>query len=278
MSAKTEEQALPYYQKNNMTEIEVDDKSTVKYRARCCVAEFVGCLIFVFVGSCSFFGGNKYGLEVPAMAHGFTIALLIIGLGHLSGGHFNPAVTVGIAISREINPILAVCYIVSQLLGGFFGALLVRGVMDYPVYMYISGGTTNANLAYTTIWGAMGAEVVMTYILVHTVLNAAVDSDGSNVLAALGIGLCVLVDIMAGGMISGASMNPARSFGPAVVYSFFYEKDYRNQICGNPCGTDYSKVWEMHWIHWVGPMLGAVIAGLMYTLVFARRQKRLIKY
>jgi len=283
MADETAEAMLETSRKHHREELYqdiIDDKNSIQYKLRACAAELVGVLLFVYIGSLSFIGGNRVNVTIPAFAHGFMIALLIIGLGHLSGGHFNPVVTLGIAIAREINPITAVMYVVSQLLGGFLGALLVRASLSFPAYLWINGGSTNMSFEFTTLGQAVLVEAVLTYVLVHTVLNAAVDSDGANVLAALGIGLAVLVDILAGGMVSGASMNPARSFGPAVVYSFFHTPN-RTQpldaLCGignKGCPLHHQNVWANHFVHWVGPILGAVIAAALYKLVFAKPRKR----
>jgi len=195
----------------------------------------------------------------PAFAHGFTIALLVISLGPISGGHFNPAVTLGVTLSNAIHPIRAALYVVFQLLGGFIGALFVRVVS--PDYADRNGITTVTN-ANTNPGQAIVLEIILTYILVQTVLCAAVDSEGKNVLAPLAIGFCLVVDIFAGGDITGASMNPARSLGPALAASIF--------------GGTNANPWQYHYVYWAGPIVGAVIAALFYRLVLAKQERRLL--
>nr|XP_006813480.1 PREDICTED: aquaporin TIP1-3-like [Saccoglossus kowalevskii] len=206
-------------------------------------AEFFGVMCFVFIGSMSsvvgYPGGGDAaaGLIAVALAHGFAIILFVAGFGNTSGGHFNPAITLGIMISQEINLIVGVLYIVFQLLGAIVGAAIVKGVLTDAVYDYINGGATLKGDAYS-LGEAVGCEWILTMILVSTVLQSAVDSKPS-VLAPMAIGLAVGAGILAGGTVSGASMNPARSFGPAVV----------------------SGIWTDHWIYWVGPPIGGITSA-----------------
>jgi len=227
--------------------------------SRQCFAEFVGDFFFVFIGSMA-----TGGIVGAAFAHGLTIALLVISLGPISGGHFNPAVTLGVTISNAIHPLRAIFFVIFQLLGGFIGSLFVR--ITSPDYEHRNGITTiGRNLQGEDVANAGQAivlEILLTYLLVQTVLCAAVDSDGKNTLAPLAIGFTLAVDIFAGGDITGASMNPARSLGPSVVASIFG-------------GTSRSP-WEYHYVYWVGPIVGSIIAALFYRLVLAKREHRLL--
>jgi len=231
---------------------------------RSCIVEFTGDLIFIFIGALSATAG--YGALSAALAHGITIFVLIAAMGHISGGHYNPAVTLGILISGNIPIINAVCYIASQLSGGLVGALLVRAVthpnhratgIDY--ISIVNGGATIPNQA-TYPMEAITCEIIFTYLLVLTVLLTAVDTS-SNTLAPLAIGFSIAADILAGGNISGASMNPARSFGPAVVLSIF--------------GNGHAH-WSLYYIYWVGQILGAALAGVMYKVFLANDEKRML--
>jgi len=226
--------------------------------SRACFAEFVGDFFFIFIGSMSF------GLG-PPFAHGLTIALLVASLGQISGGHFNPAVTLGVTISGAIHPLRAIFYVFFQLLGGFIGALFVRIVS--PNYAIRNGITTIGQDAKTGLdlvnpGQAIILEALLTYLLVQTVLCAAVDSDGNNPLAPLAIGFVLAVDIFAGGDITGASMNPARSLGPSIAASIF--------------GGTLQDPWKYQYVYWVGPIIGSVIAALFYRLVLAKSQRRLL--
>ncbi|XGW01243.1 hypothetical protein V3C99_013865 [Haemonchus contortus] len=219
-----------------------------------CAAEFLGVMMFVFVGSCQ--GLTTYdGVLHAALTHGFCIFVNVATFAHISGAHVNPAVTVGIAAARKISPVEALFYIISQMCGAVVGGLWVRSVLSYPQYVAIQGGATLC--APQTAWyQGLIAEALCTYFLMQTIFMTAVD--GTTVLAPLAIGSTVLMDIMAAGAISGASMNPARSFGPNIVASIFMH----DKLAAN--------FWTLHWIYYVGPILGALIAAGVYKMLFSK--------
>ncbi|KAL3875609.1 hypothetical protein ACJMK2_033543 [Sinanodonta woodiana] len=210
------------------------------------IAEFVGVCLFVFIG-CMASQDNL--LTAVALAHGLTIALLIIGLGSISGGHFNPAVTLGVTIAGAIKPVLALGYFIAQLLGGLLGAAFARAVLPSDIYITIRGGSHALGKGVDPGWAILG-EVVLTSVLVFTVLMSAVNRTTKSKLAPLAIGFAVAVDIMSGGPITGASMNPARALGPALV--------------SYPV---VSGSFDDHYVWWVGPLLGGLGAGLMYSIL-----------
>lgn len=234
-----------------------------------CLAELAGVAFFVFVGATS---AATDQLLLIAVAHGLALAIAIGSLGIISGGHLNPAVTVGVAIAGGIAPGLALLYILSQLIGAILGAALCRGVLNYTsavltasnatqtVYEQFKGGAhalgPNVEVGTATL-----AEIVVTTLLVLVVLMTAVRkrSAQEKVVAPVFIGLVVLVGILAIGPVTGGSMNPARSFGPAVVFA-----------------NISSSVWHHHWIYWVGPIVGAIFAGFAYRLLLASPDKRLL--
>ncbi|EFP07092.1 CRE-AQP-6 protein [Caenorhabditis remanei] len=226
-----------------------------------CAAEFIAVLLFVYVGSMQAAGvtfGHD-GVIHAAFAHGVAIFVLAATFGGVSGAHINPAVTFGIALVGRINPIHAVCYIVSQLLGSVFGALLVRISLQYKVYYAIGAGATLCGKGVGWQEG-LTAEIVTTYILVQTVLLCAVDTD-KNRLAPLAIGFSLIIEILAAGAISGASMNPARSFGPNIMGQIFLKPENLDSLY---------MFWNYHWIYYIGPVIGAFIAAGVYRLFFAR--------
>jgi len=208
------------------------------------------------------------GTVVPAFTHGLTIFLLIVGLGHISGGHFNPAVTLGVLISGNINFFRAILYIVFQLTGGCLGALLIRAVTNNST---ASEGNSyenvmrNGSLTFpgtdVNVFQASICEAVFTFLLVLTVLLAAIESKGTNLFAAQAIGTCVIVDILAGGMLTGASMNPARSFGPAVAYTIFGQEPH-------------FFAWRAHYVYWIGPAVGSCLAAVIYKCLLAESKNR----
>ncbi|KAK3091663.1 hypothetical protein FSP39_021648, partial [Pinctada imbricata] len=212
------------------------------------LAEFVGTALFVFIGCMSSQTGDPVAI---GLAHGLSIALLVVSFGNISGGHFNPVVTLGVTLSRALLPSVGVLYFVFQLLGGMLGAALARGVLPEETYKNINGGTQVLGPNVEAGWAVL-TEGVLTFMLVLTVLLAAVDNKTKSSLAPLAIGFVVIVDIMAGGNVTGASMNPARSFGPAVVFSPFISD-------GKP------EVWTYHYVYWVGPAGGSIVSALVYS-------------
>jgi aquaporin Z len=193
-------------------------------------------------------GGN---LVAVALAHGLAIGLLVAALGHISGGHFNPAVTISMLATRRIDVTRAIAYIVAQSIGAVAGAGLLTLV--FPALGPMGRNNVGVNLGLpglgpdVTVTGALIMEAVMTFFLVLVIYGTAVDPRGPKVVAGLAIGLTITMDILTGGRITGAAMNPSRQFGPAVV-----QQDFTN--------------W---WIYWVGPIIGGLIAGFAYTYFWA---------
>jgi len=217
-----------------------------------CMAEGLGTFYLCFAGIGSIlcvtmngWGNDAAGLLIIALAHGLALSIGVAVTGGISGGHLNPAVTAGMWISKRIETGLAVKYIISQLIGASLGALLVG-----LVFQSVAPNATGIPLPSKEIILEEGfpltvliAEFIMTFLLVTSVYSVAVDPRGKAVkIGAFVIGLTVAFDIMVGGGISGASMNPARSFGPALVHMNF----------------------DLHWCYWVAPLLGGMAAGLFY--------------
>lgn len=227
-----------------------------------CVAEFLTTAIFVFAGTLSVQTGN--GLLV-AFVHGITIALMVFCFGHISGAHINPAVTLTVLIGSSLRYITAFLYVICQLIGSMVGAALTRAVLSFPmdphtnetVYMSIAGGTHHIHPGMSEFQGVL-LEVFMTFMVCQTVLMMAVDRQSP--FAPLTIGLTVFVDIAFGGNLTGGSMNPARSFGPAVVISSLSLEH-----------------WTYHYVYWVGPFSGAVLAALLYRFFLASGRYQVIR-
>ncbi|CAD5226535.1 unnamed protein product [Bursaphelenchus okinawaensis] len=226
------------------------------------MAEFLGDLIFVFIGTLAALNGNENNvLTHAAFGHGLTIFVLVCSLGHISGGHFNPAVTLSVTLAGKLHPLLLVPYWLAQLSGGFVGALLVRAVTTLDQYNTLVGGATIP--APGDHWHQnLVTELILTMILCQTVLMCAVDTD-KNVLAPLAIGLTVALDIFGGGSISGASMNPARSLGPGVAATILST-------------VQPTVIWNYHYIYWAGPFAGATVAAFIYRTFFAQSENRLL--
>jgi MIP family channel proteins len=224
---------------------------------RAAAAEFLGAFTLVLAGVGAIIstqsladGGN---LVAVALAHGLAIGLMIAAVGHISGGHFNPAVSLGMLAAGEISVPRAIYYVAAQLLGAVAAAGLLT--LIFPALGPMGRNNPGVNLGLpglgpdVTITGGVLMEVIMTFFLVIVIFGTAVDARGPRVIAGLAIGLIITMDILAGGRITGAAMNPARQFGPAVV-----QQDFTN--------------W---WIYWVGPIIGGVIAALAYKTLWLPR-------
>ena len=218
------------------------------------LAEFIGAFTLVVAGVGAIIstqnlsdGGN---LVAVALAHGLAIGLMVAALGHISGGQFNPAVTISMLATGEIGPSRAVGYIVAQVLGGIAGAGVLTLV--FPALGPMGRNNPGVNLGLpglgpeVSVSGAVIMEVVMTFFLVLVIFGTVVDPRGPKAIAPLAIGLTISMDLLTGGRITGAAMNPARAFGPAVV-----QQDFTN--------------W---WIYWVGPIAGGLIAAFAYKTIW----------
>nr|ACR38894.1 aquaporin-like protein [Apopellia endiviifolia (species B)]ACR38903.1 aquaporin-like protein [Apopellia endiviifolia (species B)] len=216
------------------------------------LAEFIAVFLFVFIGLGSVSAYFKIsptedvtpaGLVGIAVAHGLGIAITVAATANLSGGHVNPAVTFGLILGGHITVLRGFLYWIGQLLGAVAASLVLKWliVTGEPIAVHGLG-------AGVSVWGGLVLEIVLTFALVFVVYATAVDpKKGSiGVIAPLVIGFTVLAGHFIGVPYTGASMNPARSFGPALVNLNFVN----------------------HWIYWVGPFIGAAIATLVYDGLF----------
>lgn len=217
------------------------------------IAEFIGVFALCFIGVTAIhnmsslppeFGG--LGLVGIALAHGLTIAVMIGAFGHISGGHFNPAITLAMMVTRNICPKLGIGYILVQFVGGIAGGGFAGWLIGVG---NVLGGTPQIVRPEVTPMHGMVAEMVMTFFLVIVVFGAAVSKRGPNVVAGLFIGLTITACILAGGPITGAALNPARWLGAATVAMFFE-------------GT-----W---WVYIAGPFLGGLLAAALH--MFMKKQ------
>lgn len=176
-------------------------------------AEFLGTFTLVFIGALAVVVAPSVNVIVPALAHGFILVALVYAYGHISGAHFNPAVTIGLLVGGKIDILKAVLYIIVQFVGGIVAALTLVAILGDQIGNY---GQTTGTLTETNVWQAAGLEVILTFFLVSTVYQAAVFGKAGN-LAGVAIGLSLAASIAAGGVFTGASLNPARTLGPAIV-------------------------------------------------------------
>ncbi len=203
------------------------------------LAELIGTFALIFVGA----GSAALGIGVVgvAFAHGLVLMAFAYSYGHLSGTHINPAVTVALWVAKQIDASRALAYIVVQLLGGIAGGFALSFVL--------AGQGTNlgATLLADGVSPVQGLaiETILTFFLANTVLNAAVSGKAGN-LAGVAIGLTLTFSILLGGTLTGASLNPARTLGPALASGHFGDV----------------------WLYFVGPVAGGVIAALLYAAAF----------
>ena len=216
---------------------------------RALLAEACGTFWFFFIGAGTILtvtAMNAGGLLEIALAHGITLAIAISALGALSGGHFNPAVTFALAIAGRHPWPRVPTYFVAQLVGGILAGFALRIVFDSSIAAIDKTHLGTPALA-PTITQPVGVviEAILTIFLVWAVYGTRV-SPLAPPIAGFGIGLAVMTDILVAGPLTGAAMNPARWFATAVPAAFF----------------------DNWWVYWVGPLLGAAIAGFSIRYIF----------
>jgi MIP family channel proteins len=225
------------------------------------VAEFIGTFALIFFGAGSIcadqflHNAGGIGLLGIALAHGLAIGLMVTAFGHISGGHFNPAVTIGFWVTRRVSTLDAVLYWIAQLAGAVAAAFLLKYVMSSTpaledAWRAVALGTPELAREFSRP-PAMILEAVMTFFLVLVVFATAVDEKGAfNKVAGFAIGLTITMGIMTGGPLTGAAMNPARHFGPALAVNH----------------------WANWAVYWVGPLAGGFLAGWLYDALYLKRK------
>ncbi len=208
------------------------------------VAEFIGTFALIFVGvgaiAADYLSGGKSGLVGIALAHGLTIAVMVSATAAVSGGHLNPAVTIGLFSAGKIDIQNTIGYVIAQCSGAIFAAALINLCVPQSALVAVGMGTPALGANITIPMGLL-TELILTFFLVFVVYGTAVDKRAPKV-GGLFIGLTVALDILIGGPISGAAMNPARHLGPALL------------------GGGLQNLW----LYWVGPVVGGVLAGMTY--------------
>lgn len=199
------------------------------------IAELIGTFALIFIGAGALAIGEG-GLVGVALAHGLVIVAFAYAYGHISGTHINPAVTLGLLIAGEIQFVAAIGYWIVQFLGGILGAVVLNAVLPNPGDLGVTILSENVGVGQGLV-----VEIVLTFFLVNTIFNTAVSGKAGN-FAGLAIGLTLVLCILMGGPLTRASLNPARTLGPAIV-------------SGN-----YADIW----LYFVGPSVGGILAALLY--------------
>jgi aquaporin Z len=212
------------------------------------VAELIGTFTLIFIGAGSIIvdtlTGGKVGLPGIALAHGLAIATMVSATGHVSGGHFNPAVTGAFIVTGRMPAATGLIYVVAQLLGASLGAFFLSGSFPEAVRQTALLGTPTLGSGISAGTGIV-LEAILTFFLVFVVFGTGVDPRGRTA-GGLFIGLVIVMDILIAGPLTGGAMNPARAFGPAL----------------------FSSAWTNQAVYWVGPILGGALAGLLYHSLF----------
>ncbi len=224
-------------------------------------AEFVGTFALIFIGAgatCTLGAALAFArfpapvsplftLVAVAFANGLVIAVMVSAVGHISGGHFNPAVTLGFFLTRRLTPMLTLFYWVIQFAAAAAAALLLRWIYDAATRNATNLGAPA--LGNVSTWQGVVIEGVMTFFLVWVVFATAADPRGTfKSVAGLAIGLTIVLDILMGGPLTGGAMNPARAFGPELV-----QHD-----------------WTDAWVWYLGPFVGGALAALIYEWLYLR--------
>ena len=214
-------------------------------------AEFIGTFALVFVGGAAIMiakdTNSPAGLLGIALAHGLILAVMVSALMRISG-HFNPAVTIGFVVTRRIDVTMAGVYIVAQILGAILAAYVLKWTFPFTLFEATRGGGQSVALQVTG-GQAFLLEFIGTFFLVLVVFGTAVDPKAPRI-GGLAIGFTLAADILAIGPLTGSSVNPARSFGPAVA----------------------SGIFEAQVIYWAAPIAGGIVAALLYDFLFLRRE------
>jgi aquaporin TIP len=225
------------------------------------LVEMIGPFALVFMGAGAIMTATSNGfgdggtLVMVALAHGLAIGLMVAAAGHISGGHYNPAVTISLWVGGKIGLIKAIGYIAAQLIGATLAAILLHYIYPESIRDAANFGIPGIKYAHAGDALVIGRsrgfliEVVATFFLVYVIHGVAVDSRGAHAIAPLAIGLTITMDILMAGPLTGAAMNPARHFGPALIHG----------------------EWKDWWIYWAGPITGGVLASIVHNYILIPR-------
>ncbi|XP_051570209.1 aquaporin-8-like [Myxocyprinus asiaticus] len=220
-----------------------------------CIAELVGTTFFVFIGCVSVIENvEALGRLQPALVHGLAVAVLVACMAEISGSHFNPPFTIAVYLCGGMELKMVAPYLVSQFTGGLLGATMAKGITSNENYAKAQGAAFTVLQPDDQIVKALFGEIAMTCLITMVVLLGAVNDRSKSPLVPFMIGCTVIINVLAGGGVSGTCLNPARALGPAVL-------------------TNY---WTHHWVYWVGPISGGLIAAALVRLLLGDNNMRLL--
>jgi aquaporin-4 len=188
-----------------------------------------------------------------SLGHGAAIGLMVYAFGHISGAHINPAVTIPMMITKRISVADGIGYIIFQLIGAVVAAFSLKAILP-EIGAKVNFGTQGgpSELLNSSIMAGITVEIILTFFLVKVIFLTAVHKKAPAGIHGISIGGMVFLLHLVGVPLTGASMNPARTFGPAVVSGF----------------------WELHWLYWVAPIIGGIIAGVIMNYVFVKTAEK----
>ncbi|XP_067285761.1 aquaporin-8a.2 [Pseudorasbora parva] len=257
MSVEVEKLELKELDKTLLKKNESSTKPLSKYERilQPCVAELVGTMFFVFIGCVSVIENvEAAGRLQPALVHGLAVAVLVACMAEISGSHFNPPFTIAIWLCGGIQLTMVVPYLISQLIGGVLGAAMSKVMTSHKNYMNATGAAFAVLKSDEQLGKVVFAEMAMTCLVTMVVLLGAVNGKSKSPLVPFMVGCTVIINILAGGDVSGTCLNPARAFGPALMANY----------------------WSYHWVYWVGPIGGALVAAVLVRLLLGDEKTRVI--
>ncbi|MCJ8738449.1 hypothetical protein PDJAM_G00036080 [Pangasius djambal] len=220
-----------------------------------CIAELVGTMFFVFIGCVSVIENvGAVGHLQPALVHGLAVAVMVACMAEISGSHFNPPFTLAIFLCGGMQLAMVIPYLISQLVGGVLGAAMSKLMTSKENYINATGAAFTILQSDEQLPRAIFAEMAMTCLVTMVVLLGAVNGKSKSPMVPFLVGCTVIVNILAGGGVSGTCLNPARALGPALVAGY----------------------WDYHWVYWVGPIGGGLIAAALVRLLLGDEKIRVI--
>ncbi|HUJ31354.1 MAG TPA: aquaporin [Candidatus Acidoferrum sp.] len=221
-------------------------------------AEFIGTFAVVFIAAGSICAdqylraADQTGISLlgAALAYGLATAVMVTAVGHISGGHLNPAVTIGFWVTKRLSTLQSIFYAAAQLLGAVAAGYLLAAIVPEQVWRPVALGTPDL-VSDVTRWHGMLLEAVLSFLVVFVFFATVVDAKGAfHKVAGFAVGLTVTIGVLFGAPFTGGAMNPARVFGTAVAARHF----------------------QNHGVFWVGPLFGGVVASVVYDRLFLRDQ------